>query len=286
MARKPRFAGTFYESNFNELDKQIAGCFEHKMGPGALPVNKREATIKAVVAPHAGYPYSGPCAAWSYKAVGEAEFPDLYIIIGPNHHGGGTFISGDAWETPLGSIRIDQEFARRLQEKTKLPVNEDVHDKEHSIEVQLPFLQFVSKDKMHELKFLPLMLDHDVDLKKLALDLKEVIVEAKKKVVFIISSDFTHFGRRFGYIPFGSEVKKNIYALDEGAINLIKEHKPDELLAYADEKLATICGIAPIALLLYTLKKGIVELEQYYTSADITDGDYKNSVSYASLVFR
>lgn len=152
--------------------------------------------------------------------------------------------------------------------------------------MQLPFLQFVSKDKMHELKILPIMLDKDADLKKLALDLKETIIEQKKNVVFIISSDFTHYGRNYGYVPFSLEVKKNIYAMDEGAINLIKENKPEELLAYAEEKIATICGILPMVFLLYALKFDTAELEHFYTSADISEGDYKNSVSYASLLFR
>ncbi len=286
MTRSPAFAGTFYAGNPVELENQITESFEHKLGPGALPVNKREGSLKAVIAPHAGYAYSGPCAAWSYKAIAEADFPDLYVLLAPNHHGTGTALSLENWETPLGMVRIDQGFAKAFMEKSGIKADETVHAREHAIEVQLPFLQFVTKDHMHELKILPVLLDQDADLKKLALDLKETILETKKQVVFIASSDFTHYGSNYRYVPFTLDVKKNIYALDEGAINLIKKADAKGLLAYAEEHLTTICGILPIALLLETIKPNSVELEQYYTSADITDGNYKNSVSYGSIIFR
>lgn len=288
MARKAEFAGSFYEKDEFKLDKQITECFEGKNGPGALPMLKRNKKIQAIIAPHAGYQYSGPAAAWTYKEIAEAEFAELYIILGPNHHSNECAISIEGYETPFGVARVDQEFAKSLMEKNKnLKDDNTAHKEEHSIEVQIPFLQFATKDKMHELKIVPILLGQDFDSDKLALDLKETIIESGKKVVIIVSSDFTHYGRNYHYIPFSQDVKKNIYKMDREAIDLIEHLDSKGFINYIDEKMATICGSMAIAVLLKTLKKSKVELLNYYTSADLEkDSDYKNSVSYAAIVFR
>jgi len=287
MARKAVFAGQFYEYNEQALDKQIAGCFEDKNGPGALPLNKRSGTIQAIIAPHAGYIYSGPCAAWAYKEIAEAEFADLYIIIGPSHSSKGNAISMQGYETPFGLARVDQEFAKALLEKNEeLKIDEDAHAEEHSIEVQLPFLQFATKDKMHELKILPMIIG-DIDYAKLGLDIKETILESGKKVIIIVSSDFTHYGHNYHYIPFSTDVKKSIYALDRKSIDFIEMLNADGFLGHIDETQDTICGAFPIAVLLKSLKHAKIELLQYYTSADLEEEpQYKNSVSYAAIAFR
>ncbi|MBS3097212.1 AmmeMemoRadiSam system protein B, partial [Candidatus Woesearchaeota archaeon] len=93
MARKPIVAGQFYEGDFGALDKQINDCFESKFGPGALPLGKREKNVLGIIAPHAGYVFSGPCAAWAYKEVAESKFPDLFIMLGLSHSGFGSCIS-------------------------------------------------------------------------------------------------------------------------------------------------------------------------------------------------
>jgi MEMO1 family protein len=285
MVRKPSFAGSFYPNNTTELNSQITACFESKYGPGDLPVNKRSKNIKAVIAPHAGYIFSGPCAAWSHKAVGESAFPDIYIILGPDHNGSGTCLSLDNWETPYGVARVDKTFCEALTAKNGIEANEDAHQQEHSIEVQLPLLQFVSQDKMHELKIVPIIVSHDCDYKKLALDIKDTLVEQDKKAIFIVSSDFTHYGRNYKHVPFSSDIKKRIYEIDEQAINFIKKKDDKGFLEFVDKNLMTICGAMPIALVLKCIQSEKITMEQYYTSADITDGDYKNSVSYASILF-
>lgn len=286
MVREPSFAGSFYAKGVAELENQITHCFQHEKGPGELPLPKRTKTVKAVIAPHAGYAYSGPCAAWAYKEIAESAFADLYIIIGPNHAGNGNFLSVDLWKTPLGEVRVDKAFAKALlQHNDQLKINEDALKQEHSVEVQLPFLQFATKDQMHGLKILPIIVDHDIDYKQLALDLKEVLIELPRKVVFIISSDFTHYGRDYRYIPFSADVQKNIYALDRKAIDFIEKLDAEGFLEFTYDKITTICGQMPIAVLLRTIRADNVALEQYYTSADITDGNYKNSVSYVSIIF-
>lgn len=284
---KAQFAGQFYADKDFELDKQISECFQDKNGPGDLPLNKRINKIKAIIAPHAGYQFSGPAAAWAYKEIAEAEFADLYIIIGPSHSDNVNVISTKGYETPMGLARTDQEFARALLEKNSELKDDDAgFENEHSVEVQIPFLQFATKDKMHGLKILPMLISSSIDIAKLALDLKDTIIESGKKVIFIISSDFTHYGRNYHHIPFSQDVKKNIYETDRKAIEFIEKFDVDGWMAYVQENLMTICGFIPVAVLLKAIKPCNVRLEHYYTSADLDpDSDYKNAVSYAAIIF-
>lgn len=284
---KAQFAGQFYEENPIKLEQQIISCFEDKNGPGDLPLNKRTKKIKAIIAPHAGYMYSGPCAAWAYKEIAEAEFPDLYIIIGPNHSNDMNILTSKGYETPFGLARADQEFIRILLEKNdELKDYDEGFINEHSVEVQIPFLQFVTKDKMHQLKIIPIIIGSNIDISKLALDIKDTIIETGKKAIIIISSDFTHYGRNYHHVPFSTDIKNKIYESDRKAIEFIEKFDVDGWLSFVQENLMTICGFIPIAILLKTIKPCNVRLEHYYTSADLDpESDYKNSVSYAAIIF-
>ena len=287
--RTAKYAGKFYEKAISLLDRQITECFTGPKGPGALPSSITNKEVAAVICPHASYNYSGQAAAWSYKAIAELGMSDLYIIIGPSHLSAETAFTNETFETPYGLVRVDQHFARELMLKGHIKENNSIHENEHSIEVQLPFLQFVFKKNMEKIKILPILIGHDTtreQLKQIALDIKEVAMDMNKKATIIISGDFTHYGRNYNYIPFGDHVKENIYKLDEAAINFIKEFRADEFLDFIDEEISTICAALPIYLLLNYIKTGTVNLEQYYTSADLDpESNYKNSVSYASIVF-
>ena len=282
--RTPKFAGQFYEASESALRKQIEDCFAEKRGPGELP-GKRKAKILGVIAPHAGYQYSGQCAAWAYKALGEAEVPDLYILLGPNHRSAESGMSLESFQMPFGLVRTDTDFANKLAAKGTIPINEKIHSQEHSVEVQIPFLQLVMGRDAERLKVLQILVSHDIDLKKAAVDLKETIMDTGKKVVFIVSSDFTHYGRDFRYIPFVENVAENIYNLDKGIIAPILKGDVQAFVQMLKEQEYTICGVLPIELFLRTVtpKKG--DLEAYYTSGDLV-GKYHSSVSYASIVFQ
>ncbi|MBW2970608.1 AmmeMemoRadiSam system protein B [Candidatus Woesearchaeota archaeon] len=283
--RRAVVAGTFYESDFHMLEQQLVSCFRHKKGPGELPVKRGEKQIKAVVAPHAAYHYSGACAAWSFQQVAEAKFADCYVMLGPNHSGmGKSGISLSNWETPLGVVRVDKELGGELAKKSELVVDESAHSREHSLEVQLPFLQFVSKDRLKDLKVLPISIKDDINLHRLALDIKDVLVDYDKRVVFIVSSDFTHYGATYGYLPFSSDIPQRLYDLDMGAIKHLLKLDAMRFMDYVNETGATICGVLPLILLVKLLSKTEGKLLQYYTSADIM-GDFRNAVGYASLVF-
>ncbi|MCP3683016.1 MAG: AmmeMemoRadiSam system protein B [bacterium] len=285
MSRKPVVAGQFYESDFGDLDAQIKKCFLSEKGPGDMPVSRGPAKVVAAIVPHAGYVFSGPCAAWAYKEIAESAFPDVFIILGPNHMGSlKTSISLETFETPFGPVTVDEEFAQKLAKKSGIPIDASTHKAEHSIEVQLPFLQFVNKDRLKDIKFVPIGISHDVDYKKLGLDIKETIFDLDRKAVIIASSDFTHYGHNYGYVPFSSDIPKRLYALDAGAIEFIKKFDSEGFLNYVYETGATICGAMAIAVLLNAVNTKKARLLQYYTSSDII-GDYKNAVGYASVLF-
>lgn len=285
--RKPVFAGIFYPKSSFELNKLLSDCFVGERGPGAVPVQpvRPAKPLKAVIVPHAGYAYSGMCAAWAYNAISDSDLPDLFVILGPSHHSARSGISVDTFETPLGLVRPDQDFAKRLVSKGTFRVDEDLHLDEHSIEVQLPFLQFSLGKRADSLKVLPVLVSHDLDLDAAARDLVQVIRELKRKVTFIVSSDFTHYGRSYGYLPFSENVAERLAKLDGELFEFIKTGDYKGFEKHVFDTGATVCGSLAVGLMLRVVKFSQAHLEQYYTSADLT-GDYKNSVSYASIVFK
>jgi len=262
--REPVVSGSFYEDNFDNLSKQIENCFEK--GPGTLPIKRKDVEIKGVISPHAGYFFSGKCMAWVYKEIGESKFPSVYVIIGTNHYNNETLVNLDDWKTPFGIIR---NYGDDLGlEKSKM-------DGEHSIEVQLPFLQFVSKDRLKEVKILPIVTS------SYNKDVVEKIRKIKNKVV-IASSDFTHYGDNYNYKPFIYNKKENLYLEDKKAIDFILKLDVKGFLDYSKNK--TICGKGAIAMVMDLCKDSKTRLVDYYTSGDVVN-NYDNAVGYGGVVF-
>jgi len=282
MVRASSVAGQFYNGNAEALRKQIADCFRSPLGPGGLPESATDRIIKGAVSPHAGYMFSGPAAAHVYKAIAESQKPDLFLLIGPNHTGmGRTATLIEDFETPLGNARVDSDFGNDLINKGVLIESKTPHTYEHSLEVQLPFLQYTYQNNF---RFLPIVVSSPLGLERIAGGLKKAIDRSGKKVCIIASSDFTHFGPNYGYVPFTEKIKENIKKLDTGAIGKIISKDIEGFEQYIRETGATVCGFLPIALLMRTVEYSKCELLKYYTSADIA-GDYQNSVSYAGIIF-
>jgi AmmeMemoRadiSam system protein B len=285
MPRKPVVAGQFYEGSSRELDKQITDCFSSKFGPGALPLKKRTKKILGIISPHAGYQFSGPCAAWAYKELAESKLPDLFILLGLSHAGHPSCISLEDWETPFGLVKNDIEFGNALIKNSNLKQNESAHQHEHSIEVQLPFLQFINKESRDKLKISPIIASPDIKYEDLAKSIATTIKSQNKRTIIIASSDFTHFGLNYGYFPFSKDVKDNMYQLDNKAIEHIKSLNAYRFLDYIEETGATICGKYPIAVLIEICKllgAKKARLMHYYTSGDII-GDYGSAVGYGAI---
>jgi len=287
MIRKPIVSGQFYEASFKGLEEQIKQCFFHEQGPGDLPVKKRVKNILGIISPHAGYTFSGAGAAWGFKEIAESKFADVYIMLGLSHSGFRSCISLQDWETPFGLVKVDTSFGERLVRNSRLKEEEFAHAHEHSIEVQLPFLQFVNKDYLEKLRILPIIVSPDLKYQEIAEGLKKTIDEMKKSICIITSSDFTHYGVNYGYLPFTDNMKENMYKLDKDAIGYIKKMDAFHFLEFTERTGATICGKYPIAVMLELCKLlnvKNVKLLHYYTSGDIIN-DYSSAVGYASIVF-
>lgn len=283
MIRKPIVAGTFYESEKEALYKQIKECFLSEFGPGNLPGERKKRRILGVVAPHAGYMCSGPCAAYAYREIAESEWPEVFILLGLSHSGYSSCISLDDWETPLGIAENYKKLGKALMENTSLKQNEEAHSNEHSIEVQVPFLQFINKDN---LKIVPIIASPDVPYVELGKNIAKTIKQSGKKVCILASSDFTHYGINYGYFPFKDNVRDNLYNLDNGALKHIKNLDTQRFLDYTEETGATICGKFPVAVMMEACKAlggKHAKLLKYHTSGEIT-GDYSSVVGYGSIV--
>jgi len=276
--RKPAVAGSFYAGDLKSLNTQIENCFLHKIGPGEIPQTnpKRKNNIMGLVSPHAGYMYSGPVAANGfYKIVLDGK-PDTIIILGPNHRGFGEDVSIMAegkWETPLGELEIDTEIAEDILKNSKIIKNDKkAHQYEHSIEVQLPFIQYIfGKD----IKIVPICMtrqDIDTDI-EIAKSICSSVVD--KNILIIASSDFTHY-----------ETQEYAENVDKEAINAILEFNPKKLYDMIYHQNLTMCGPGSITVMLIaceTLGAKKAELIKYATSGDIT-GMYDQVVGYASLI--
>lgn len=283
MIRNEAVAGMFYEKNETDLIKQLELCF---LSEKLILQNKRKEKVLGIISPHAGYVYSGQCAAYGFNELLKSEISDIYFLIGPNHYSNKSAFSCIDWKTPLGILECDKKFVKEVSKDTNIPIDEEVHKNEHSIEVQLPFLQFVNKDFIDKFKIVCLSVSNDINVTDVSKKIKEYLKNSKKSVTFIVSSDFTHYGVRFGYSPFDIDIKQNLNQLDHNAIDLILKKDVIGFNNYIDDTGATICGYIPILIFLSILDKKVKgKLLSYYDSSKISNND-SNSVSYASIVFR
>jgi len=275
-------AGQFYQGTKDGLLKEIKDCFLDKdFGPGGLPDEKKKTgKILGGIAPHAGYGFSGMCQSFVYKAIAEGECPKTIVILGTNHTSTQCCISDEDWETPLGVVKTDDDLAKEISKCAKIEISNEVHYSEHSIEVQLPFIQFCFGDKV---KIVAIMIGQNVDTTNVAKGIIKAI--EGKDVCVVASSDFTHFGYNYGYMPFRTDEKKNMEKLDRGAIDYILDKNAKGFMEYIEKTGATICGMFAIAVLIEIFKKNTVKLLQYYTSADVI-GDYSNAVGYGAIIFK
>ncbi len=287
--RKPAVAGQFYEGSESRLQQTIKDCFLDDRGPGKLPkITKGDKNIKGLVVPHAGYIYSGAIAAHSYNILANNDFADTFIILGPNHTGMGSGVSimtEGEWQTPLGSVSINEKLANLLS-KDIIDKDENAHMYEHSIEVQLPFLQYSSSNK--KFNFVPIsMAMQDFET---ANDVGEIIADAMKssneKIVIIASTDFSHAG--FNYMsmpPEGIRVDEYTEKQDKLAIDQIIQMNPQDLIDTVHKNNITMCGYGPVAVMLTAAKilgASKAELLKYGTSYEVQPSS--SCVGYGALV--
>ncbi|MEM2122309.1 MAG: AmmeMemoRadiSam system protein B [Candidatus Bathyarchaeia archaeon] len=278
--RKPCQAGMFYPRSREELIAEIERCFAHSLGPRGLPktIIHGSRRIKGLLSPHAGYMYSGPVAAFSYKALAEDGKPATAVILGPNHTGMGSGVSIMAegeWETPMGRVKVDSETADAVVKASNIiDVDDEAHILEHSIEVQVPFLQYLYDGKV-EIVPICMMIPH-LDT---SLEVGSAVLEASegRDVIVIASSDMTHY-----------EPQRSAERKDKIALNMIESLNVEGLYKVIEMENISMCGYGPVAALMHYAKSSGVEkasIEAYRTSGDVTR-DLGAVVGYASAVFR
>lgn len=275
--RYPRQAGQFYEGSERALRHQIEECFTHKLGPGRLPRLAEEPLTKlfALVSPHAGYMFSGPVAAHGFYEAAQSGRPDAAVIIGPNHTGMGSGVStvtSGRWRTPLGDMIVDQDLAKAIQaESNIIDIDENAHMFEHSVEVQLPFLQYVYGER---LTFVPIcMMFQDL---RTSQEVGTALAKASKgrNVLIVASTDLTHY-----------ESQKAAEAKDHTVIEAILHLNEVELQQKVEAQNITMCGYGPVSAAIVaskTLGPAKAKLLSYHTSGDITQ-DYSHVVGYCSI---
>ncbi|MCD5398061.1 AmmeMemoRadiSam system protein B [candidate division NPL-UPA2 bacterium] len=260
-------AGQFYPASERSLREQIQGFIDEGV--------EREEAV-GVVSPHAGYIYSGKVAGAVYSRIVPAE---TFILLGPNHTGRGkpfSIMTDGVWNTPLGPVEIDSDMAKGiLSESRNLKADEKAHSYEHSLEVQLPFLQYLKRDFC----FVPIILfPADLSIyREIGEAIARVIRFKKTKTMVIASSDMTHY-----------EPQKSAEEKDKEAIKAILELNERKLWERVGDLDISMCGYAPVAATLVACKElgaKKTELIQYMTSGDIS-GDYSAVVGYAGIIIR
>jgi AmmeMemoRadiSam system protein B len=288
MKRNAVVAGQFYERNTRDLQSRLKQCFLDKRGPQQLPKKKKlEPPVKGLVVPHAGYIYSGAIAAHAYKELTEHGFADSFIILGPNHTGMGSGVSlmtEGSWETPLGTVSINETLAKQLWTDI---IDNDVtaHLHEHSIEVQLPFLQFCASGT--SFSFVPIcMAMQDLEtVREVGTVIAKAITQMKKRVAIIASSDFSHVGFNYMTTPPG-DIRVDVYAeqQDKHALDAITAYDPARLLDVVYRHNISMCGYGPVATMLTATKilsGSQVKLLKYGSSYEVSPGD--SCVGYGAL---
>jgi len=274
MIRNPAVAGQFYPLSKDVLVEQIKECIQIN---DKKEVEKQD--VLGVLSPHAGYIYSGKVAGKTLSMIKRA---DSFVIIGPNHTGLGkdfSIMKEGIWRTPLGEVRVDNLLAKEILLNSKnLSEDPTSHKYEHSIEVQIPFLQMLFKD----FQMVPITIKHYIPEKNFLLICEEIgrgianaIKKVGEKVVIIASSDLTHYEPQ-------AYANKN----DNIALNAILELNPEKLFKEVKEREISMCGFGPVAIMLFASKElGAKKslLVEYMTSGDVT-GDFSQVVGYGGII--
>jgi len=290
--RPPNVAGQFYPSDRDELFELIHRSFTDPIGPGNFPsksVKERGISkVESLLVPHAGYIYSGAVAAHSYYVVHDfvqsfrSEDKIIVVILGPNHYGIGSGVAlsnSEYWETPIGKMRVDVELAKRLVARSSIIDLDDVaHSREHSIEVQIPFLQAVAGSLIEKISILPIcmMLQDMETATEVGNEIFTLIGEENAPFIVLGSSDLTHY-----------EPHERAAAKDSRLLKEVEKVDIPSFYTVIEKLNLSACGYGAIAATMqvskkFGKKKG--EILKYATSGD-TSGDKSSVVGYSSVHF-
>ena len=274
-------AGGWYPGDARQLTEQVDNLLAEASAPtvSGKPV--------AVISPHAGYRFSAPTAAAGYACLRGHTYKRV-IVLAFSHRSAGTYTGLDvpaeltAYQTPLGPVQIDRQVCDGLLDKPGFGSHPGIDRGEHSLELQLPFLQRV----LGEFRLIPLLVGRMAE-SDYAPAAREIIPWIDEDTLLVASTDFTHFGPNFGYQPFRDDVPDKIRELADRAAVPIIRCDFDGFVDHLSKTQDTICGRGPVTLLLriLSMQAGAEGLRTAYdTSGRMTD-DWTNSVTYQSFVF-
>lgn len=267
--RAPVVAGRFYPANPQELRREIARFCE------APKAEKWVKTTRGCLVPHAGYVFSGRVAGTVYTRLPP---PDLVILLGPNHTGlgrGAAVWPEGAWRTPLGEVPVDGDAARELIGRSEiLEFDEDAHLHEHSLEVEIPFLQTLNPD----VRIVPVCLAglSLARCEQLGMDLADFVRRRPERVLILASSDMNHY-----------ESDEYTRKVDAEALSHVEALDPRGLYETVRSKGISMCGVVPTTTTLAAMQAlGVkhAELTAYATSSEV-NGDHSRVVGYAGALF-
>ncbi len=268
MDRKPAVAGSFYPSDPEDLRDYIRELFISKKGAGELPDPDGFKKNVGIIVPHAGYVYSGATATHAYFHASEFGKPDLVVIMGPNHTGYGKPISVwpmGSWKTPLGNVSVDESVSNALVETfPACAFDYEAHLFEHSIEVQVPFLQFTLGTGF---KILPIcMMDQRKEtVRQFAIAMRKIL--NGKRFWMVASTDLNHY----------EDHETTLYK-DKVIMDAISGENIDELYHALDREKITMCGFGPVSVLL-SMELGAPQILCHSTSGEVSE-DFDQEVGY------
>ncbi|HBC86150.1 MAG TPA: hypothetical protein DCZ94_04260 [Lentisphaeria bacterium] len=286
---KSTLAGRWYPADKAELTKLLDGLYSKAEG-------KELKDVIALIQPHAGYQYSGRTAFCGIKSLDRTC--KRIVIIGPTHYLPMSNVFSvpryDSFETPLGKVAMDTEFIDKLlKEKSLFKDIPEALTNEHSVQIQVPLLQYDFTIKNQKSK-----IENPPGFPKIVFIIAgecslETINEAGRiikglmdsETLLLISSDFTHYGASFGFVPFKDNIPEKLKELDTSVYDFIEKKDSGGFLKYIKDTGDTVCGNMPIATALAMLPENSKCIKLYYTTSGEISGDYRNSVSYFSIAF-
>ena len=289
QTRNPIVAGQFYPQKYNICIGEIEECIREKTLPAELPK-----PIVAGIVPHAGWVFSGSLAAMVFSAIKKQnEKVDCFIIFGAAHSyykDVSAVYDKGAWASPIGQIEIDEELAEEVL-KNKIAVSDCIaHKYEHSIEVQIPFIQHM----FPLAKILPILTPTENSAIDLGKSIGNIIAKSDKKIICIGSTDLTHYGPRYGFEPAGEGIEAFRWSAqvnDQEFINCALRLDGKGILASAEKNL-NACGAGAVAATVEAAKKqnkNEGQLLAHTTSNEVMqnkmDETSDDSVGYAAIVF-
>jgi hypothetical protein len=291
--RRATFAGTWYESDPAKLKVQLmrflqtadAELKKTPIEPAFSHNEKIDGAVLAIVVPHAGYMFSGQTAAYAYDAAKSNRKFKRVFLLGPSHYAGfqGAALPAEKiFATPLGDLSLDKDVVDALGGYSNFAVMPEVHRREHSLEMQLPFI----KQAFGDVKIVPIIVGALNDNSEVQLMAQVIRRYIEPGDLVVVSSDFTHYGPRYEYEPFTDNVREGVRNLDSQAFDCLNQRDLDAFIAFRVRTQDTICGFYPCSLLLALLPEGAhASLLRYRTSQDTHVEDDKNSVSYLAIAF-